>query len=66
MEYVEQLLIDLNKIEDLVTIDKHDGMKNPPAAPNTACTFRSSSMNMMGDDFDMGRFPGFFSSLVKL
>ena len=41
-------------------------MKKPPAAPNTALTFRSLSMKIVGEDLDIGRFPGFFSSLVKL
>ena len=49
-----------------VTIERHDGIKNPPAAPNTALTFLSLSIKMIGADFDIGRFPGFFSSLVKL
>ena len=48
------------------TMDIQDGIKNPPAAPKTPLTSLLSSINMIGDDLDIGLFPGFFSSLVKL
>ena len=47
-------------------MERHDGMKNPPAAPNTPLTILSLSIKINGADLDIGLFPGFFSSLVKL
>ena len=55
-----------NNIKATHTIVRADGMKNPPAAPNTPLTSFFLSTKMIGDDFDIGRLPGIFTSFVKL